>query len=92
MVERTNSWQNAHKKLVWCTERTGRVIDFWIAFLERDRHRGQAPPKSLDPLPLGGSTLPPTMTYWRKLLASASSRVCKMESGKTEDGKAGGAE
>jgi hypothetical protein len=32
VVERTNSWQNAHKKLVWCTERVGRVIDFWIAF------------------------------------------------------------
>lgn len=32
VVERTNSWQNAHKKLVWCTERRGRVIDFWVAF------------------------------------------------------------
>ena len=32
IVERTNSWHNAHKKLVWCTERQGRVIDFWIAF------------------------------------------------------------
>jgi hypothetical protein len=32
VVEPTNSWQNAHKKLVWCTEREGRVIDFWIAF------------------------------------------------------------
>jgi hypothetical protein len=33
VVERTNSsWQNAHKKLMWCTERRGRVIDFWIAF------------------------------------------------------------
>ena len=32
VVERTNSWQNAHKKLAWCTERKGRVIDFWIAF------------------------------------------------------------
>ncbi len=32
VVERTNSWSNAHKKLVWCTERRGRVIDFWIAF------------------------------------------------------------
>jgi transposase len=30
VVERTNSWTNAHKKLVWCTERRGRVIDFWI--------------------------------------------------------------
>jgi transposase len=32
MIERTNSWHNAHKKLVWCTERRGRVIDFWVAF------------------------------------------------------------
>ena len=32
VIERTNSWTNAHKKLVWCTEREGRVIDFWVAF------------------------------------------------------------
>jgi len=32
VVERTNSWHNAHKKLVWCTEREGRVVDFWVAF------------------------------------------------------------
>jgi transposase len=32
VVERTNAWHNAHKKLVWCTERRGQVIDFWIAF------------------------------------------------------------
>ena len=32
VAERTNSWQNAHKKLVWCTERKGWVIDFWISF------------------------------------------------------------
>ena len=32
VVERTNSWTNAHKKLVWCTERENRVIDFWLAF------------------------------------------------------------
>jgi IS5 family transposase len=32
IVERTNSWHNVHKKLVWCTERRGRVIAFWIAF------------------------------------------------------------
>jgi transposase len=31
-VERTSSWHNAHKKLVWCTERVGKVIDFWVAF------------------------------------------------------------
>ena len=34
IVERTNSWHNAHKKLVWCTERRGKVIDFWMAFSE----------------------------------------------------------
>lgn len=34
VVERTNAWQNAHKKLVWCTERWDPVIDFWIAFSE----------------------------------------------------------
>jgi hypothetical protein len=33
-VERTGSWHNAHKKLVWCTERVGRVIDFCVAFSE----------------------------------------------------------
>jgi IS5 family transposase len=32
VVERTNSWHNAHKKLLWCTERRGQVINFWIAF------------------------------------------------------------
>jgi hypothetical protein len=34
VVERTGSWHNAHKKLVWCTERRARVIDFWVAFSE----------------------------------------------------------
>ena len=34
MVERTNSWHNAHKKLVWCTKREGWVIGFWVAFSE----------------------------------------------------------
>jgi len=34
VVERASSWHNAHKKLVWCTERKGRVIDFWVAFSE----------------------------------------------------------
>jgi len=34
VVERTSSWpaKLAHKKLVWCTERIGKVIDFWVAF------------------------------------------------------------
>lgn len=32
VVERTNSWNNAHKKLVWCTEREDPIIDFWLAF------------------------------------------------------------
>lgn len=32
VVERTNAWTNAHKKLVWCTERRAPVVAFWIAF------------------------------------------------------------
>ncbi len=32
VVERTNSWNNAPKKLVRCTKRGDRVVDFWIAF------------------------------------------------------------
>ena len=31
-VERTNAWTNAHKKLVWCTERRAGVVAFWLAF------------------------------------------------------------
>jgi transposase len=31
VVERTNAWHNAHRKLLVCTERRARVIDFWIA-------------------------------------------------------------
>lgn len=31
-VERTNAWTNAHKKLLWCTERRAIVVAFWIAF------------------------------------------------------------
>jgi hypothetical protein len=34
MVERTSSWHNAHTKLVWCTERRGKVVDFWVASSE----------------------------------------------------------
>ncbi len=32
VVERTNSWHYAHKKLAWCTEREDGVIGLWISF------------------------------------------------------------
>jgi transposase len=32
VVERTNAWTNAYKKLVWCTERRAVVVAFWVAF------------------------------------------------------------
>jgi hypothetical protein len=32
VVERTNAWQDAFKKLMWCTERKGAVVSFYIAF------------------------------------------------------------
>jgi hypothetical protein len=71
VMERTNSWSNAHKKLVWCTERKGPVIDFWIAFsnvvlivgrLVREawsRYRWQS-----------RDLLADHKTYWRGLLGS----------------------
>ena len=31
VVERTNAWHNAFKKLAWCTERRGAVIRFYVA-------------------------------------------------------------
>jgi transposase len=31
-VEGTTAWTNAHKKLVWCTERRAVVVGFWLAF------------------------------------------------------------
>ena len=34
VVERTNFWHNAQKKLARCTEHVGRVIDFSVAFSE----------------------------------------------------------
>ena len=66
VVERTNSWHNAHKKLAWCTEREDRVIGFWISFsnviiiVRRLIRR-------LDSLPLERPPRPKAMTYWRKL-------------------------
>jgi hypothetical protein len=30
--ERMNPWSNVHYKLVWSTERCGRVNGFWVAF------------------------------------------------------------
>jgi hypothetical protein len=31
-VERTNAWHNHYRKLLICTERRKRVVDFWISF------------------------------------------------------------
>ena len=33
VVERTNAWQNAFKKLLWCTERRAVVIRFYLSFV-----------------------------------------------------------
>jgi IS5 family transposase len=69
VVERTSSWHNAHNKLVWRTERRGRVVAFWVTFSEvviivrrfiREgwiRYRWE------------GSSFPTAMSYPRKLQA-----------------------
>jgi hypothetical protein len=40
--------------------------------LRGDHNRGKAHQAGLDPLPLGGTTLSPTIAYWRRLLAVLS--------------------
>jgi transposase len=67
VVERTTAWTNAHKKLVWCTERRAAVVAFWIAFsavliivgrLGREgwmRYRWTGRPRR-HPLPIGASS------------------------------------
>src|SRR5918993_1000337 len=67
VVERTNSWHNAHKKLVWCTEREDRVNRLLDRALERGHSGQEAHPRGLGSLPLGRPTLPQTIAYWRKL-------------------------
>jgi len=68
VVERTNSsWHNAHKKPVWCTERRGRVIDFWVDFSELVIIVRRLTREAWGPLSVGDSTFLPTVTYWRKL-------------------------
>jgi hypothetical protein len=73
-VERTNSWQNAHKKRLWCTERCGRVIDFWIAFSEAILILRRLIRKAWTHYRWEEPTQPPTMAYWRKLLTAAIER------------------
>ena len=63
VVERTSSWHNAHKKLVWCTERRGRVDDFWIAFSEVVIVVRRLIRERMESIPLGGTTIPPTIAY-----------------------------
>ena len=52
---------------MWCTEREGRIIDFWVAFSNAIIIVGSSS-ESLDTISLGESTFPSTMTFWRKPL------------------------
>jgi len=64
VVERTNSWSNAHKKLLWCTARgVGKSIGFLGGLLGRGHHRQAARPRRLETLPLGRPTFQTTVTY-----------------------------
>jgi transposase len=70
VVERTNSWQNAHKKLVWCTERRGRVIDFWIAFSNVIIIVGRLIRKAWTRYRWGNRPSRKPMTCWRGVLST----------------------
>jgi hypothetical protein len=70
-VERTNSWRNAHKKLVVYRAAKQGYRLLLDRLLERDHHRGEARPKSLEWLPLAKPSFSWTMiTYWRSPLIS----------------------
>src|ERR671913_287924 len=44
--------------------------------LRGDHNRGKAHQAGLDPLPLGGTTLSPTIAYWRSLLEGRVAEMC----------------
>ena len=52
VVERTHSWMNGYGKLRRCTERNGKVVDFYL-YLAAPRHDPPADPASPRALPLG---------------------------------------
>ena len=57
VVERTFV-ANARKKLVWCTEGMGKVIDFWVAFSDVVIIVRRLVREGWSTLPLGGATIP----------------------------------
>jgi hypothetical protein len=64
VVERANSWHNrGFKKLQVCTERRTRVIGRPHRVGQRNHHRPQTHPPSLDHPPLAQPTRPPPVTY-----------------------------
>ena len=67
VVERTNSWNNAHKKLVWCTERVDSVIDFWLAFSAVIITVGRLVREGWSRYRWEGRPSPTTIAYWRSL-------------------------
>ena len=71
--ERINSWQNAHRKLLWCTKRRGRVV--WTSgwpCLRKSYHREEARLRGLGPLQPISHTNPDD----RDLLAEPLAVVC----------------
>jgi len=78
VVERTNAWHNAFKKLAWCTERRGVVVRFLRRPGERHHHRPPPGPRGVETLPLGhppeALSMNASITYWRKLLGERARR------------------
>jgi Transposase DDE domain len=66
-VERTNSWHNAHKKLVWCTERRERWWTSGWPSLRWSSSSGDSSGRAGSALPLGRSSFPTAMSYPHKL-------------------------
>src|SRR5918995_2783696 len=67
-VHRTHQFLEQRSQETPVVYREGRASDRLLDRLfQRDHYRGQTHPRSLETLSLGGQTLTPTVTYWRKL-------------------------
>jgi|GEM_PF-4432413 len=61
-VERTNAWTNAHKKLVWCTERRAAVIALMAGVFGGGHHCPAVGAGWVDALSVGHTTCPQAMS------------------------------
>src|ERR671910_3209333 len=74
---RTHEFVDQRAQEVGVVYREGRSSYRLLArILQGGHNRGKAHQAGLDPLPLGGTTLSPTIAYWRSLLEGRVAEMC----------------